>query len=143
MKSQKQPAYDPAAVLAALANSYESNDDDAQVTLFDGSGPWTQVAINNALLLLDGWLSAYFVGVTNDSLYGYYDPRLPAITNKTDDGFYRGTQNGAGHTGSTTDNGRKCAAGRQMVFRTGRTFADCNLCRGKIYGIRSAVQVRT
>ena len=101
----KTSAYDPAAVLAALANSYESNDDDAQVTLFDGSGPWTQVAINNALLLLDGWLSAYFVGVTNDSLYGYYDPRLPAITNKTDDGFYRGTQNGAGHTGSTTDNG--------------------------------------
>ena len=101
----KRPEYSPAAVLAALANSYASNDDDAQVTLFDGSGPWTQVAINNALLLLDGWLSAYFVGVTNDSLYGYYDPRLPAITNKTADGFYRGTQNGAGHTGSSTDQG--------------------------------------
>jgi hypothetical protein len=102
----KQTNYDPAAVIAALANSYGSNDDDAQVKLFDGSGPWTQVAINNALLLLDGWLSAYFVGVTNDSLYGYYDPRLPVIASKTADGFYRGTQNGAGHTGSTTDNGQ-------------------------------------
>ena len=101
----KTTAYDPAAVLAALSNSYQSNDDDAQVILFDGSGPWTQVAINNSLLLLDGWLSAYFVGVTNDSLYGYYDPRLPAITEKTPDGFYVGTQNGAGHTGSVTDQG--------------------------------------
>ena len=55
MKSQKQAAYDPAAVLAALANSYTSNDDDAQVTLFDGPGPWVQVAINNAILL-SGWL---------------------------------------------------------------------------------------
>ena len=98
----KQAAYDPAAVLAALGNSYTSNNDDAQVTLFDGPGPWVQVAIDNANLNLDGWLSSYFVGTTNDSLYSYYDPRLPAITDTTKFGDYRGTQNGAGRVGSGT-----------------------------------------
>jgi len=101
----KQPEYDPAAVLAALANSYTSNDDDAQVTQFDGNGPWVQVAYNNSVLLLDGWLSAYFVNATNETIYGNYDPRLPAITDPTESGDYQGTVNGAGRTGSGTSHG--------------------------------------
>jgi hypothetical protein len=99
----KTNGYDPAAVLEALSKSYTSNGDDAQVTLFDGSSPWAQVAINNANLNLDGWLSSYFINSTDGSLYGYFDSRLPAITDKTQFGDYRGTKNGAGRIGSGTD----------------------------------------
>ena len=100
----KQPDYDPAAVVDALSHSYTSTGDDAQVTLFDGPGPWTQVAINNANLNLDGWLSSNFVNGTNGITYGYFDPRLPVITDPTQFGDYRGTKNGAGRVGTGTDN---------------------------------------
>ncbi len=99
----KTSSYDPAAVLAALSNSYASNDDDAQVGLFDGPSPWAQVAINNAGLDLDGWLSSYFVNATDGATYGVFDPRLPLITDTTQFGDYRGTKNGAGRIGSGTD----------------------------------------
>ena len=49
--------YDPAAVLAALDNGLESNNDDAQVEYFEEEyNPWANVAINNADLVLGGWI---------------------------------------------------------------------------------------
>jgi hypothetical protein len=99
----KTPQYDPVQVLTALASGYSSNDDDAQVTLFDGPSPWAQVAINNAGLDLDGWLSSHFVNATNGVTFGAFDPRLPLITDTTKFGDYRGTKNGAGRIGSGTN----------------------------------------
>src|SRR5690606_15684626 len=46
-------AYNPASVLAALDQGFESSADDAQVEYFDEEfNPWANVAINNANLLL-------------------------------------------------------------------------------------------
>ena len=54
----KQASYDPNAVLAALDNGFQSNDDDAQVTYFEEEvNPWASVAIANAGLILGGWMS--------------------------------------------------------------------------------------
>ncbi|HVY74920.1 MAG TPA: SusD/RagB family nutrient-binding outer membrane lipoprotein [Puia sp.] len=99
----KTSQYDASKVLAALTNAYGSNSDDAQVTQFDGPGPWAQVAINNAGLDLDGWLSTHFVSALNDSTFGVFDPRLPLITQVTKFGDYRGTINGKGRVGSGTN----------------------------------------
>jgi hypothetical protein len=61
------------------------------------------VAINNAGLDLDGWLSTHFVSALNDSTFGVFDPRLPLITQVTKFGDYRGTINGKGRVGSGTN----------------------------------------
>lgn len=105
----KQPSYSGAAVLAAIGNAYISNNDDAQITAFEIRNPWAQSARNNANLVLDVWLSSYFVNATNGVTYGVFDPRLPQITNATAAGTYagvsypaggyRGTPNGAGYQG--------------------------------------------
>lgn len=105
----KTSQYDANAVLAATDNAYMSNDDDAQVTQFVVNNPWNAEAISNANLVLDAWLSAYFVNATNGAIYGVFDPRLPLITNACDSGKYdgvwypagqyRGTPNGAGFQG--------------------------------------------
>lgn len=100
----KTASYSPDAVLAELQHAYTSNSDDAQVTSFQVRNPWADVALSNAGLNLDGWLSAYFVGVTKDSIYDVFDPRLPLITNVTRYGDYRGTPNGKGRTGTGTEN---------------------------------------
>jgi hypothetical protein len=111
----KLPQYNATAVLAAIDSAYTSNGDDAQVTQFAVNNPWNAEAISNANLVLDGWLSAYFVNATNGVIYGVFDPRLPQITNATDSGkyngvsypagMYRGTPNGAGYQGvRNTDN---------------------------------------
>ncbi|WP_170970952.1 SusD/RagB family nutrient-binding outer membrane lipoprotein [Ilyomonas limi] len=100
----KTNSYSPDAVLAELQNAYTSNRDDAQVTSFEVRNPWAQVALDNAGLDLDGWLSAYFVGVTKDSIYDVFDPRLPLIGTITRYGDYRGTPNGKGRTGTGTEN---------------------------------------
>ncbi len=104
----KTSLYDPNAVLAEIAAAYTDNSDDAQITAFDGDkfegyNPWALEARNNAALLLDGWLSAYFVNATNGKTYGVFDPRLPLITDPTRYGDYRGTVNGAGPGGGLTD----------------------------------------
>lgn len=99
----KTSGYDAAAILDELAAGYTSSTDDAQISVFDGSGPWAEVAIANAGLELDGWLSSYFVNATNAVTYGVFDPRLPLITDKTKFGDYRGTKNGAGRIGTGTD----------------------------------------
>ena len=92
--------YDPAAVLAALDNGFESNDDDAQVEYFEEEfNPWANVAINNADLVLGGWISEQFIQGMDGTTYGVVDPRLPymvSATGKENDGPYVGTENGAG-----------------------------------------------
>jgi len=96
----KTNQYDPQKVLAAVDNAYMSNSDDAEITQFANRNPWAQAAINNKNLLLDAWLSAYFVNATNGNIYGVFDPRLPQITDTTLYLDYRGTPNGAGYQGT-------------------------------------------
>jgi len=106
----KTAQYDPAAVLAAIDNAYTSNADDAQVTQFVTRNPWAITATSNRNLVLNNWLSSYFVNATNAVTYGVFDPRLPKIANATDAGIYagvnyaagayRGTPNGAGYQGT-------------------------------------------
>ncbi|WP_217606012.1 SusD/RagB family nutrient-binding outer membrane lipoprotein [Chitinophaga sp. GbtcB8] len=98
----KTADYDPAQVLAALANAYTSNNDDAQLMEFQSRSPWNQAAYNNTQALLDGWLSTHFVAALNDSTFGVFDPRLPWITDTTRYGDYRGTINGKGRVGTGT-----------------------------------------
>lgn len=95
-------SYDPSAVLAAVDQAYTSSDDDADVTEFQLRNPWAQVAVNNAGLVLGGWLSEQFVDAMNGETYGVFDPRLPLITDATASGTYVGTANGVGRTGDGT-----------------------------------------
>ncbi|MGI8952436.1 MAG: SusD/RagB family nutrient-binding outer membrane lipoprotein [Chitinophagaceae bacterium] len=99
----KTSNYNADNILAELSSAYASNTDDAQVTSFAVRNPWAQVAINNAGLNLDGWLSTYFVNATDGVTYGVFDPRLPLITDTTQYGDYRGTPNGQGRTGTGTE----------------------------------------
>ena len=94
--------YDPSAVLAAVDAAYASSADDADLETFQVRNPWAQVAVNNAALLLDGWLSEQFVDALNGTTYGVFDPRLPLLTDTTDVGTYVGTVNGAGRAGDGT-----------------------------------------
>lgn len=96
----KQASYSPDNVLAAIANSYTSNADDAQITTFDIRNPWAQVAVNNAALVLGGFLSTQYVKMMNGITYGVTDPRLPLIATLTKFGDYRGTPNGVGRIGT-------------------------------------------
>ncbi|MUP46736.1 SusD/RagB family nutrient-binding outer membrane lipoprotein [Gramella sp. BOM4] len=90
-------SYDPNAVLAAIDNGFDSSDDDAQVEYFEEQfNPWANVAINNANLLLGGWISEQFIQAMDGTTYGYDDPRLPLMVGATDEGEYVGTENGAG-----------------------------------------------
>ncbi len=43
--------------------------DDAMLTAFEGLSPWNEVAVNNASLNLDGWLSTQFVDALNGTTY--------------------------------------------------------------------------
>lgn len=99
----KKAAYNPGAVLTELGNAYDSNSDDAMMTVFRGRSPWNQVAYNNTVLLLDGWLSEQFVDALDGTTFGIEDPRLPLIATLTQFGDYRGTPNGAGRIGTGTD----------------------------------------
>lgn len=93
----KTGSYDPAAVLAALDNGFESNEDDAQVEYFEELlNPWATVAINNESLLLGGWISEQFIEAMDGTTHGVTDPRLPYMVGATDDGGYVGVVNGAG-----------------------------------------------
>ena len=102
-KISKRPNYSPTAVLDALSKAYTSNADDAQLTRFDGRSPWNQVAYNNTQLLLDGWMSDYFIKALNGTTYGVFDPRIKQITDTTRFGDYRGTPNGRGRIGTGTN----------------------------------------
>lgn len=99
----KTTAYDPAAVLAALANSYTVSSQDAALTSFEQRSPWNEAAFNNTQLNLDGWLSTQFVDALNGTTFSVFDPRLPKIATITKFGDYRGTTNGAGRIGTGTN----------------------------------------
>ena len=102
-KISKKSNYNPTAVLAALDKSFQSNADDAGMKVFNGLNPWAQVARNNENLLLDGWLSANFINHLNGTKFGYEDPRIKFITEKSILGnTYIGTTNGQGNVGSNT-----------------------------------------
>ena len=99
-KVSKKPDYNPAAVLDAISKSYTSNADDAQMSGFLGLNPWASIALENAGLILDGWLSEQFIQHINGDTYGVLDPRISKITDPLKGGVYRGTPNGSGNTGT-------------------------------------------
>ncbi len=98
-KITKKADYDPNAVLAALDQAYTSNEDESSMNVFLGVNPWAQIAISNASNLLGGWLSDNFVNHLNGVTYGFEDPRIAKITDKTVNGNYVGTRNGQGNVG--------------------------------------------
>ncbi|MDR7127807.1 hypothetical protein J2X69_000135 [Algoriphagus sp. 4150] len=89
--------YNTTEVLAAVDNGFTSNDDNAQVIFFEQRfNPWAQEAINNANLLLTGWISEQFIEALDGTSYPTVDPRLPLMVGATANGEFVGTVNGAG-----------------------------------------------
>lgn len=99
----KTAQYDPAAIFNELAAAYTSEDQSAAVRTFDERNPWNEVAVDNADLILDGWLSEQFIDAMDGTTYGVADPRLPLMATETQFGDYRGTPNGAGRVGTGVD----------------------------------------
>ncbi len=109
--------YDATAVLAAVDQAFTSNADDATVDYFEEQiNPWAGVAIDNAGLLLGGWLSEQTVQALDGTTYGVLDPRIEAYTDTTDAGTYVGTENGAGR-------GNAPEQGARSVLTTNTYFA--------------------
>lgn len=98
----KTSQYSTAAIFTELAAAYTSTADDATMKTFDVRNPWNQEAVNNAALVLDGWLSKHYVDVMADTVNGIFDPRLPLTASLTQFNDYRGTRNGAGRIGNGT-----------------------------------------
>lgn len=91
------PDYNANEILTALDSGFASNEDNAEVNFFEQSiNPWSNVARNNANLLLDGWISEQFIEALDGTSYPVVDPRLKLMIGTTDDGEYIGTPNGAG-----------------------------------------------
>ena len=61
------------------------------------------LAVDNAALNLDGWLSKNYVDAMTGTTYGIFDPRLPLTASLTKFGDYRGTRNGGDRVGTGTD----------------------------------------
>ncbi len=100
----KTSAYDANAVLAAIANGLESNSDDAKVTFTNEvRNPWGDVSINQAGLVLDGWISEQIVEALDGTTFGVVDPRMEFMFSKTRHGTFRGTKNGAGRDADVMD----------------------------------------
>lgn len=100
----KTSQYDPQAIFDELDAAYTSTADDAYTTTFNVRNPWNQAAVNNAALLLDGWLSTNYINAMDGTTYGIFDPRLPFTASLTQFGDYRGTRNGGDRYGSGIDN---------------------------------------
>jgi len=98
----KTGQYNTTNVLAEVDAAYTSIVNNAAITVFNVRNPWNQAAVNNAGLLLDGWLSSYYVDALDGSTFTYVDPRLPLTASLTKFNDYRGTRNGAGRVGSGT-----------------------------------------
>ena len=96
------PQFNSANIFTELAVAYTANTQDAFITTFNVRNPWNQAALNNQNLLLDAWLSDYYVNLMNGTTLGFIDPRLPLTASLTQFGDYRGTRNGKGRTGSGT-----------------------------------------
>lgn len=113
----KTAVYNPADVLAAVDLGLSGNQDDAQLTYFEEQiNPWASVAIANAGLILDGWLSQQFIDALNGTTFGVTDPRLPLMAGATNAGQYIGTENGAGR-------GTAAPAGERSVLTTDTWYA--------------------
>ncbi|SEJ05618.1 Starch-binding associating with outer membrane [Cyclobacterium xiamenense] len=90
-------SYNESELLAALENGFSGNEDDASVTFFEQRfNPWAQVAINNANLLLGGWISTQFIEALDGTSYPTVDPRLGLMIGTTDEGEFVGVPNGEG-----------------------------------------------
>lgn len=98
-KISKKSTYSPQSVLNALDNSYQSAADEMTLEIYVGNNPWASVAISNAGSLLGGWLSSQLINHLNGEIYGFEDPRIGKITDKTIHDVYVGTQNGRGNVG--------------------------------------------
>jgi len=98
----KTTQYNAANILAEVDASYTPTTKNAFITVFNVRNPWNQIAVNNASLLLDGWLSSYYVDALDGTTFTYTDPRIPLTASLTQFGDYRGTRNGAGRVGSGT-----------------------------------------
>lgn len=100
-------AFDAQAVLSAAAQGFESNEDDATVVYFDQEiNPWADVAIDNANLLLGGWISEQLVQAMDGTTFDVVDPRMPFMFGTTDEGEFVGTPNGAGR-GDASEQGAR------------------------------------
>jgi hypothetical protein len=110
--------YNPSEVLAAVDAGFESNADNAQVEYFEEEfNPWADVAINNADLILGGWISEQFVEATDGTTFGVVDPRIPYMIGATDEGEYIGVPNGAGR-------GTAAASGERSTLETGDFYSS-------------------
>lgn len=98
----KTGQYNTQAIFTELAAAYTDPSQDAFITTFNVRNPWNQVAVDNAGLLLGGWLSEQYVQAMNGTTYGVVDPRLPLTASLTKFNDYRGTPNGAGRVGNGT-----------------------------------------
>jgi len=98
----KTQQYNPTAIFTELAAAYTSIANDAFINTFDVRNPWNQEAVNNAALLLNGWLSKNYVDAMTGTTYGIFDPRLPLTASLTRFGDYRGTRNGGDRVGNGT-----------------------------------------
>jgi hypothetical protein len=98
----KTPQYNTADIFAELDAAYKSAADDAFINTFDIRNPWDSLAVDNAALNLDGWLSTNYINAMNGTTYGIFDPRLPLTASLTKFGDYRGTRNGGDRVGSGT-----------------------------------------
>lgn len=126
----KQPSYDPAAVLDAVDLGFASNEEDFEMEFFDESNasqnPWYRVAVNNAGLLLGGWLSDQIVDHLKGETYGVFDPRIEFITEPASDedhpdfGEYVGTRNGAGR-GNAPEQGVRAVLAVGSYYASGPT----------------------
>ncbi|KQM69382.1 hypothetical protein ASE74_05115 [Pedobacter sp. Leaf216] len=97
IKLSKTSSYNPAAVIAALSNSFTANADDAGMATFKERNPWANVALLNTQQSLGGWLSEQLIDALNGKTFGVFDPRIEKITDKTINNTYIGTINGAGN----------------------------------------------
>lgn len=126
----KLPSYDPVAVLSAVDNGFANNGEDFEMSFFDEStasqNPWYRVAVNNAGLLLGGWLSEQIVDQLNGDTFGVVDPRIEFITEPVSDiddprfGEYVGTRNGAGR-GNDPEQGVRAVLAVDSYYASGPT----------------------
>lgn len=100
----KTSSYNADAVLAAVAGGMAGNADDAKVGFTTAVwNPWGTVAVNQAGLTLDGWISQQIVEAMDGTTFGVVDPRMEFMFSKTRQGTFRGTRNGAGRDPDVMD----------------------------------------
>ena len=103
----KTSLFDPQAILDEVNMGLNSNVDDATVSYFtEEINPWATVAINNANLLLGGWISEQLIETMDGTSFNVVDPRMPFMFGRTDAGEFVGTTNGAGR-GAATEQGER------------------------------------